>query len=35
MPPVQHIEFGQVMGGTVERQTAHFYRINVTDQGSN
>ena len=31
VPPVQELSWGEVVGGTVERQNAHFFRINITD----
>jgi hypothetical protein len=31
LPQVQNLGWGQIIGGTVERQTAHFYRISISD----
>ena len=31
LPQVQNLGWGQIIGGTVERQTAHFYRITISD----
>ncbi len=32
LPTVQDLNFGEMITGTVERQTAHFYRINISEE---
>jgi len=32
LPSATHLEWGQEVGGSVERQAAHFYRITVTEE---
>jgi len=32
VPPCTELQWGQEVSGTVERQAAHFYRINVTEE---
>ena len=32
LPKVETLIWGQTVSGTVERQNAHFYRLNITEQ---
>ena len=32
IPKVTDLEFGQTVSGAVERQSAHFYKINVSEK---
>ena len=32
VPQVHNLDFGEIVAGTVERQHAHFYRLNVSEQ---